>query len=81
MAVEQAGGAGRVAAAPAAFGGDAEIGHGLRRGGDAAPVAVAVVVVNDAEIELAAFGQIQVGERRVIGRVVPVLRRRDVDEL
>ena len=39
VAVEEAGGAGRVAAAPAALGRDAEVGDGPRRGRDAAPVA------------------------------------------
>ena len=44
-------------------------------------VALAVVVVDDAEIELAPLGQAETGERRVIGRVVAVPGRRDVDEL
>ena len=53
----------------------------LCRSGDAAAVALAVVVVDDAETELAALGQIEGGKRRVVGRVVQMFRRGDVDEL
>ena len=43
--------------APAAFGRDAEVGDGLRRSRDAVPpVAVVFVVVDDAEVEVAALG-------------------------
>ena len=81
MAVEEAGGAGRVAAAPAALGRDAEVGDSPRRGRDAAPVAVAIVVVDESEKKVAALGEAEGGKRRVVGIVVPVLRRRDVDVL
>ena len=63
VAVEEAGAAGRVAAAPAAFGRDAEVGDEPRRGRDSALVAVAVVVVDDAEIVVAALGQSDVREQ------------------
>ena len=64
-------GARGVSAAPAALGGDAEVGNGFRRGRDAALFAVAIIVVDDTEIEIAACGQAMGGERRVVGIVVP----------
>ena len=57
VAVEQTGRAGRVAAAPAAFGGDAEVGNRLGRGGNAAAVAVTVVMIDDGDIEVASLRQ------------------------
>ena len=45
VAVEEAGGAGQVATAPAALCRDAEVGDGPRRGRDAAPVAHAISTV------------------------------------
>ena len=44
-----------------------------------APAALAIVVVVGAEMEDAAFGQADGGKGRVVGFVVPVFRRRDVD--
>ena len=64
VAVEEAGGAGRVAAAPAALGRDAEVGDSPRRGRDAAPVAVAIVVVDESEKKVAALGEAEGGKRQ-----------------
>ena len=54
VAVEESWDGGRVAVGPAANGGDSEVGDHPGRGGNAAPVAIVSVVVDNAEIETAA---------------------------
>ena len=62
VAVEEAGGARRVAPALAALGFDAEVGNGLPRGRDAALVDIAIVVLDDAALEIAGLSQAEGGE-------------------
>ena len=81
MAVEEARDAGRLGASSAAGGRDGKPGNGLRCGCDAAPVAVAIVVMDGAEMETAGRGEPEGGRRRIPRFVVPVRRVRDVDEL
>ena len=81
VAVKESIGGGRVAAGPAAIGGDSEVGDNPGRGGNAAPVAIVSVVVNNAEMEAAALGGAEGGKRGIVGFVVPVSRLGEVDEL
>ena len=74
-------GVGAGAAGPAAIGGDFEVGDNPGRGGNAAPVAIVSVVVNNAEMETAVLRGAEGGTPGVVGFVVPVSRLGEVDEL
>ena len=71
----------RIAAPEAAFGGDSRDRGELASLGELAGVAVGIALVHQSEIERRSLPQSEVGERREIGGIAPVLRHRHVDIL